>query len=193
MCAKRGLTGTDTHRITWDHMGWSNGSFFLSQSESWMPEEYPKLLQNSKHFQNTQTMPVWKFALNGSSPNLVFLGRVNIERSCQWISNLNDIHTRVCTLMSSHDIDIIIIKHWLVLHNTSLITSYLTGGEICCITLYAQVILSEYFYNYSLVMSARYQEHYYTTPYSSSLNAIEVSGSKRKSNVQILLHWLIDW
>ena len=38
--------------------------------------------------------------------------------------------------MSRHDIDIIIIKHWMVLHNTCLITSYLTGGEIRCITLY---------------------------------------------------------
>ena len=128
-----GLTPIGSPEITWDD---PMGLFLLSLSESWMSEEYFKLLQTSKHFQNTKTMPVWKFALNGSSPHLVFLGRVNIERSCQWASNLNDIHTRVCTLMSSHDIDIIIIKHWLVLHNTSLITSYLTGGEICCITLY---------------------------------------------------------
>ena len=124
-------------------MGWSNGSFLLSLSESWMPEEYFKLLQNSKHFQNTQTMPVWKFALNVSSPNFVFLGRVNIERSCQWISNLNDIHTRGCTLMSRHDIDIKIIKHWLVLHNTCWITSYFTEGEICSATLYIANWLSD--------------------------------------------------
>ena len=118
-------------------MGWPNGSFLLSPSESWMPEEYSKLLQNSKHFKNTQIMPVWIFALNGSSPNLVFFRRVNIDKNCQWISNLDDsMNIRGCTLMSRHDIDIIRIKHWMVLHNTCLIMSYLKGGEICCITLY---------------------------------------------------------
>jgi len=76
-----------------------------------MPEEYLKLLQNSKHFQNTKVMPVLKFALDGSSPNLVFLGRFNIERICQWASNVNDIQTRGCTIMYRDDIDIIIIKN----------------------------------------------------------------------------------
>ena len=51
--------------------------------------------------------------------------------------------------MSRHDIDMIIIKHWMVLHNTCLIMSYLTGGEIRCITLYlfSDIILFMYYLN----------------------------------------------
>ena len=33
---------------------------FLYSSESWVPEEYFKLLQSSKRFQNTRDMTIWK-------------------------------------------------------------------------------------------------------------------------------------
>ena len=135
MCVQKGdslgLTPIGSPKITWDD---PMGLFYCHHLKA----EYLRSILSFYRTQNTSKTPKLCLFENlnkmVAAPILYFW--VNIERSCQWISNLNDIHTRGCTLMSRHDIDIKIIKHWLVLHNTCWITSYFTEGEIRFATLY---------------------------------------------------------
>ena len=62
-------------------------------------------------------MSVLKFVYSGSSCHLVFLGRVNIENELYDGIKSCIIFILEGVLIYRHDIDIIIIKHWLVLNN----------------------------------------------------------------------------
>ena len=108
LCEKRGFTGTEPLRITVGSHGMIQCPFYCHHIKA----ECLGSFLSFYRLQNTQVVcQVWKFAFNGCS-HLVFLGRVNIEVRCQQEPNF--ILPEVCQLIYWHDIDIIIMKYWLV-------------------------------------------------------------------------------
>ena len=92
-------------------------ALLLSPYKSQILEEFPELFQTSKKFQNTQVLCLFENLLTMVCSHHVSLGKVNIEVSCQQVSNF--LGPKVCTLMYWHDINIIIMKYWLVFQDIS--------------------------------------------------------------------------
>ena len=135
MHAKRGLTGINPLRITIGLDGMIQWPFYCHHLKAeWLRSiiSFYRLRNMSKTpklclFENLHTMV---------AAAILFFFR---EQTLTWAVSrhkiFNFICSKVCTLMSWHDIDIIIMKYWLVLSRYMLNNVNFTGGEICCSTL----------------------------------------------------------